>query len=378
MVLLPVSGEARSALETAAQDDSLAQFLDTLQQSGQTDSVAACVLALLSSGLPLDPPTGNYGPSTAQFRSQQGRRWLQGVMRNPDSEPEVAVALASRCLTWLQYGRWRECAQGFPDRGIIVASFLKNNLVEDGGGGLETAEIVDHVDYWRSVAGDDLLESILKTRAETGELAKVLADREFTADHEHLYMLAFSDERTDQPYRKFLREALEGRTKAEWQEALANDGGLIRLAIRLRPYGLVLGLAFQDALASEAEESLTKTSGEPALPSRVGLLELLDFSARRVFSRRLLKFFDADGHRNGLIEAYGPILRDALLDAGPENSYETIRKIIEDHDERETTWLAEVLSSWKPGSKAVPVRGTGSKELKPHSRARCPNKRGPH
>lgn len=208
VVLLPVSGEARIALETAAQDDSLAQFLDTLQQSGQTDSVAACVLALLSSGLPLDPPTGNYGASTAQFRSQQGRQWLQGVMRNPDTDPEVAIALASRCLTWLQYGQWRECAQGFPDRQIVVASFLKKKLVEGGGGGLETAEIVDHVAYWRGVAGDDLLESILKARAETGELAKVLAEREFTVDHEHLYMLAFSDERSDQPYRKFLREAL--------------------------------------------------------------------------------------------------------------------------------------------------------------------------
>jgi energy-coupling factor transporter ATP-binding protein EcfA2 len=354
--LLPFSNESAGVLESAAQNDSLFQYLYTFQQNHQLDSAAACILPLLSSGVPLNQ-AGNYGANTPQWRGQQGRQLLRALTGNPDSDREITQALASHCLVWRSYTQWREVAEEIADQKTLVARFLKERLKMDNGIGIETLEIVDHVDYWRSVAGEDLLEAILKAKAKIGDLAVVLSNREFSVADEHLHTLALSLDGGDQAYRKFLRDALEACTKAEWREALDNAGELIDLAIRLKADGLVLGHAFQDALASEAEDSLSEDSSLGARPSRINLLQLLDAQAQNVFSKRLLNFLDdSEESPKPLIQSYGPVLAQALLDSGPEKHFERIRKMIEDHDENDLKWLADVLSSWKPSSKAAAIR----------------------
>jgi hypothetical protein len=215
---------------------------------------------------------------------------------------------------------------------------------------IKTSELVSNIGYWREVAGTEKVDSILWTKATSGELSSFLTTEQFRADWDSLYALALKG-KDGKGYRKFLVTSLTNFAQKDWSNAMLSESGMIGLAISMRSDGLALGLPFQDALYSHVEQRIAKAS--PAAP-RIPwgeVVGLLDRTQAGVFKQRLLsRFKNPTGRIGGLIPFYGELLASAALEDGPENSYERIKQIIETHDPTELLWLATVMKVWKSQS----------------------------
>ena len=272
--------------------------------------------------------------------------------QNPDTNSGLIAAATARCLNWLPPSQWREISQQKQDRQTIVAIMLGRSLTDTDGTEIETADLVDHSDFWRGVMGEAWFGKVADQRAKNGELAQALMKRKFEPAQQDLHALCLADT-TDSKYSAFLSESLKQLGESEWQEALEHETELLNMALYLKTQGLQLGQAYQDALAAHVDQILENTWKPGDLASRwTEVVEMLGGEHLDVFHQRLMsKFSTSHGSLHDLLLYYGEIISGLVRDHGPGPAIERIISIIEAQDPDEVNWLAKTLSSWKARGK---------------------------
>jgi len=344
--------DAEKVLLSASSEDGYFQHFQSLLRANQYDPAAMLLLVVLSNGRPLQPPPPRPPQPFPQrlTPSQEGRQAVFNCCQNPDTIPGLIAAATKRCLDWLPPGQWRELSQQKQDRQTIVRIMLSRSLKDTNGREIETADLVDHSDFWQSVMGAVWFAKVADERAQGGDLAQVLIRHAFEPEQQHLYSLCLANT-TDPDYPRFLMQSLKQLSEDPWKAAMEEETELITMALMLKEQGLELGQEYLDALAAHVDEKLGTTTEPGPLAQRwTEVVEMLDTEHLDVFHQRLLsKFNNAQGSVHGLLPYYGKIISTLLRD--PKQSIERIISIIAAHDPAEVNWLAETLASWSARGK---------------------------
>jgi Cdc6-like AAA superfamily ATPase len=336
--------DMRNVLEDASRNDSLLQILSLSHQGQLHDAIAICILTLLDSDVQ-PPPPGNFQQNTQLWRSQNGKQLFQSWSQNPDSN--LVERLASICLEWMPLGKWREISTNRPNRKPLIDAFLRKRLESLNATEIDATELVRNIDYWREVASPTEVEKLLRAKVNTGELASALIGKAFDPNQCDIYVIGL-DKPTD-AYKKYLLASLANLHDQDWLNAFSSQSGILKLASNLKPEGLKLGPAFQDALYAQASLPVAPDPSDQSTFSWKDMAELLDASNLSVFEHRLLSRFKTSTESIvGLIGRFGSTLTRLVIEDGPENSFDRVKKIIEDHNEQEISWLTDLIEQWKP------------------------------
>lgn len=331
--------EARTFLENAAAGESLLQILSLSQSSATIDAMTFCILPLLTSNVQVNQPVIGYGPNTPQLRAQSGRQVLLGYLQSQDSNPPLIETLAATCMSWLSLDKWRVLSQENPEKALLIEKFLGVKIAEEHEL-IDSSELVGNLEYWRNTLGGDDLNAILLERATSGDLSLCLSSRPFNLIHADLYRLAL-DHWAGEGFARTLISSLYGCTKEDWQSALISQSSVIGLALALKEDHSHLGLPFQDALYWHLEQLLQGTAVGESRFDWTRVVELLGDNYLTAFKQQLLgRFKNADGPLGIVIAYYGETLATTVVEDGPDKSFDTIRLIIERHQESEVKWVA--------------------------------------
>ena len=80
--------------------------------------------------------------------------------------------LSWACLAFHGAPKWREIAEARPEREPLISEFLGIRLSGKNINELDTKEIVEHVEFWRSAIGSTELARALYLKARAGELSE--------------------------------------------------------------------------------------------------------------------------------------------------------------------------------------------------------------
>lgn len=342
--------EAEELLESAAEAGSLIQILGVLSVNDDLKAATACILPLLGKEIQA-LPAYRQQQNTLQWLIAQGTQLVLALIQNPKSNEDLVQMLSWACLAFHGAPKWREIAEARPEREPLISEFLGIRLSGKNINELDTKEIVEHVEFWRSAIGSTELARALDLKARAGELSAALIEQPFDLNSQELYAVALAKD-DGAAYREFLCNGLKQLTEDEWREELSQETELVGIAIQLKGTGLTLAQAFQDALAAHAESRFSEEDvGElssvwDALPS------LLTSEGQGVLNQRLWNSFNSENGRiRGVIPYYGELLSTIARKFGPETAFKRITQVINDREESEINWLKDSLSRWTPRSK---------------------------
>jgi hypothetical protein len=272
--------------------------------------------------------------------------WLQ----NPTSHPALNL-IAKECLSWCSFAEWREASGRRADRKEMILHMLALRFAQSVTQEIEASELIANFDFWSRTVAEIDLDRICKEKAITGELSRTLVDAGFDLRFVKLYLLSLHED-GNQHLRQFLTESFSHVSKEQWSTALNTDSDLIDLALSLKSDGLTLKLTFQDALYDFAESSVNKTGKSDSRLEWKSVIGLLNESEMNVLRVRMLSLFKKpNGRIGGMLPFFGGLIEEFVLEDGPENSYETIKEMIENPDQTELEWLTVMLEKWTPQSK---------------------------
>ncbi|MGA8531721.1 MAG: hypothetical protein WB622_18515 [Acidobacteriaceae bacterium] len=344
--LAPNSVDARRLLEKAAESEVLCYYFRFLAEAADWETVSKCCIPLLSAEQQFDRPNQGIPGNTPQWRVQQGRNYFNSFLQDPESRTELLAILRSEYTKWLPLERWREIAEEKSDRQPLLGKLLTLSLRADSKS-ITAKELVGHLAFWSSVAGEEVLDQSLKDRTDAGELANAVMDMPFSVADLHLYRIVLS-EPDNARFKDFVRHGVREVPPEIWQDAIFQETELIDFVLGVRGGGFSLGRSFQDALHKHVERKLQDSSIGRLAEIWGEVVSLLDAHNRDVFLRRLLETFKSDdGRIEGLLPYYAPMLSSVVLADGPDRSYVRIKQIIDNHDVAEVNWLSELVEGWK-------------------------------
>ena len=342
--------KARELLENAAKAGSLIQILGLLSVNENLKSAAACILPLLGNEIPVQP-VYRPQPNTVQWSITQGTQIVLALIQNPKSNQALVHMLGWACLGFHEASRWREISEERPEQKQLISDFLAIRLRGEEIGDLETEEIVENVEFWRSALGTAEFARAVDLKARAGELSAALMDQPFDLAAQDLYAVAL-DKDNGAEYREFLCDGLNQLTEDQWSEELHQETELVGIAIQLKGAGLTLAQAFQDALAAHAESRFSEEGVGELSSVWDALPALLSNEGQAVLNQRLWNSFNSESGRiKGVIPYYGELLSTVVRKFGPETAFKRIIQVINDHEESEINWLKNTLSRWTPRSK---------------------------
>jgi hypothetical protein len=339
--------DAEEFLNAAAKKDSLFQILGLLPPNEESKAIATCILPLLGNAI---GTTQMYRaqPNTTLWNTEQGKERALKLVQNPKSNSVLMQTLAEACLRFHTASQWRQICEARPEQKSLIFEFLRMRLSGEGAGTLETEEMVEHTDFWKSVLSERDFSSALDLKAKAAELSVALIQLPFDLSKQDIYATALAwDE--GEAYRGFLSKSLGELTEPEWTEALQQETVVVEIAIRLQSSGLVLSQAFQDALAAHVEWSFSQDEIGNLAESWGGVPSLLRSEGQAVLKQRLWNSFNSEsGSVAGVIPYYGELLSEIVRKYGPESAFKRIVQIISDHEESQIKWLEGTLSRWIP------------------------------
>lgn len=340
---------SRQALEKSAQSGAMLGLFHWVKDN-EIESASVCALAIYSSNQNLNHPDNNgYMAQTPAFRIQQGRRNLNEFSQNPSSNnPKLFKALSDKCLNWLPFNEWRKVALVQPARKTIVSEMLRDVIQKGGTAQIPTSELVENIEFWQELLGDEVLQTALLQKAERGDLSEFLKTIPFKISTAWLDLIALRQNR-DGEYEKKITAGIKDCTLDQWKDALRMETPLTEIAFFLADLGVDMGKVFLDALTTHAQARLSQSDTGRLASQWPELLELLSDSSKCTFRQTLWNlFWQNKGSISGLLPYYGASLSEAVLEHRPEEADARLKQIIETKGEAELKWLGDVLAKWKP------------------------------